>query len=165
MRSVVASSLGNSTWATFQLRYTIWSNLAGNLLSMYSGHKALFQFDANGGAPAAVVNMLYRSLDSTLEFRNETRITILPALSPSWPSSSFTGGRARDGIGISLVWENSVPQSIQLIADKAVKDRTVALISNTFQGKRAEGAGVIQRSGTEIAVLLRRGQNLKITFT
>ncbi|GGM85822.1 hypothetical protein GCM10011609_22550 [Lentzea pudingi] len=72
---------------------------APNLFDMYSfGDRAIFQIDANLGAPAAMLEMLLYARPGVIE--------LLPALPSAWKTGSVTGIGARGGFTVDLAWRD-----------------------------------------------------------
>lgn len=73
---------------------------APNLFDMYSfGDRAIFQIDANFGAPSAMLEMLLYSRPGVIE--------LLPALPEAWSGSGkVTGIGARGGFVVDLAWRD-----------------------------------------------------------
>ena len=71
-----------------------------NLVDMYSfGDRAIFQIDANFGAPTAMLEMLLYSRPGVIE--------LLPALPAAWARSGAAGGvGARGGFSVDLTWRD-----------------------------------------------------------
>lgn len=72
---------------------------APNLFDMYSfGERAIFQIDANFGAPSAMLEMLVYTRPGVIE--------LLPALPAAWASKGrITGVGARGGFTVDLAWK------------------------------------------------------------
>jgi len=73
---------------------------APNLFDMYSfGDRAIFQIDANFGAPTAMLEMLLYSRPGVIE--------LLPALPAAWARSGAVSGiGARGGFSVDLTWRD-----------------------------------------------------------
>ncbi|HEX8868695.1 MAG TPA: glycoside hydrolase N-terminal domain-containing protein, partial [Lentzea sp.] len=72
---------------------------AANFFDMYSfGDRAIFQIDANLGAPAAMLEMLLYARPGVIE--------LLPAQPSAWKTGSVTGVGARGGFTVDLTWRD-----------------------------------------------------------
>ncbi len=87
--------------------------LAGNLrnstlenLLMVCGK--IFQIEASSGTSAAIAEMLLQSDESFIE--------ILPAIPTNWDKGAFTGLVARGNFEVSVSWENSLANKINLLS-------------------------------------------------
>ncbi len=109
---------------------------APNLFDMYSvGDRAIFQIDANLGAPTAMLEMLLYSRPGVID--------LLPALPSAWPSGHVTGIGARGGFTVDLTWQDG---------------RVTAAVVRSVGGTETE-----VRAGTwSRTVRLRRGQSVTL---
>ena len=109
---------------------------APNLFDMYSfGDRAIFQIDANLGAPAAMLEMLLYSRPGVID--------LLPALPSAWPSGQVTGIGARGGFTVDLTWRDG---------------RVTTAVVRSVGGTETE----VRAGSWSRTVRLRRGQSVTL---
>ncbi|WP_291417953.1 glycoside hydrolase family 95-like protein [Actinophytocola sp.] len=92
---------------------------APNLFDMYSqGSYAIFQIDANLGAPTAMLEMLLYSRPGVIE--------LLPALPAAWSTGRVTGIGARGGFVVDLAWSDGrvTSATIRSVGGRSTEVRT-----------------------------------------
>lgn len=99
--------------AVQHVRQLIADASEANLMSFSAGGVAgaaqnIYSFDGNAGGTAGIAEMLMQSDGTTVE--------LLPALPSEWPAGSVRGLRARNGVGVDLVWADGVLTSAVLRA-------------------------------------------------
>jgi alpha-L-fucosidase 2 len=100
------------------IRSYVSNSVAGNLHNSGSN-----QSDATFGFTAGVAESLIQSHDGV--------ITLLPALSTSWPDGSVTGLRARGGYEINISWKNGELVSADLFNINGNKEIAVRYKNKT----------------------------------
>lgn len=108
-RSACWARLNDTEEAYSELRLALRENMAGNLLSMYSGHDEPFQIDANFGYVGAVLAMLVVDLPLSVEMtaENSTRTVVLgPAIPSAWAGGNVRGLRLRGGGIVDFEWDD-----------------------------------------------------------
>jgi alpha-L-fucosidase 2 len=110
-RSACWALLGVTDEAYYELKLAIQENFVANGLSMYSGHEAPFQIDANFGITGAVLSMLIRDLDRPSEADNSGEgvqdVLLGPAIPASWGNGKVEGVRLRGGGSVSFGWDEA----------------------------------------------------------
>lgn len=96
-------------------------------------------------------------------YRNVTQVKLLPALPPTWPTGSLSGGRLRDGLGIDMSWSGSLLREVTIKSDRAVETRTVALQSASFGDMHAANGSRISQEGDTISFSLTPGESITLT--
>ena len=94
----------------------------GTYPNLFDAHSP-FQIDGNFGGCAGVVEMLMQS-DYFIPRESSsgtlvTCIELLPALPENWKDGSVSGIRARGGITVDMVWQDSRVNSLTLTAQKS----------------------------------------------
>jgi len=133
-RAACYAQLGDAPTFYYELNYAIKRNFGDSMLSLYDPFDAdpLFQMDANGGYPAAVMNALLQAPDVS-DSTTPLRVTLLPALPSAWDKGSLSGARVRGGIQANLVWSGGALKSVTLTVDRVPAiERTVMII---YEGK------------------------------
>ncbi|KAG8828382.1 hypothetical protein FRC19_006480 [Serendipita sp. 401] len=130
-RAACWAQLGNSTRFYDQLSYAISRNFAANLFSLYNpfntAENTLFQMDANGGFPAAVLNALIQAPDT--QYLSETlTITLLPALPTSWSQGALRGVRVRRGLEVDMAWKAGSLTAVTLKAPRLQGGKQIKVI-------------------------------------
>jgi alpha-L-fucosidase 2 len=98
--------LGDGDKAYEALKALLRENTSEALLDLHPPQ--IFQMDGNGGATAAVAEMLLQS--------HAGEIQLLPALPRAWPSGEVSGLRARGDFGVHMRWKDGVLESARLVA-------------------------------------------------
>ncbi|KAG8830376.1 hypothetical protein FRC17_004965 [Serendipita sp. 399] len=150
-RAACWAQLGEATRFYNQLSYATSRNFAANLFSLYNpfntADNTLFQMDANGGYPAAVLNALIQAPD-TQHLNEAITITLLPALPPSWSEGSLRGVRVRRGLEVDIAWKASTLTSVTLKAPRL------------YGGKQIKV--VVRASNLTKDLLVGRGNSIKV---
>lgn len=129
-------------------KYALKENFGPNLFSLYNpfADDPIFQFDANGAYPGAVVvrshdfhfplhllswihvqNALIQAPDVP-DYSTPLIITLLPALPNTWSTGHIKGVRLRGGIAVNMVWRDGEILSADLKFDRARISRTVQVV-------------------------------------
>jgi len=110
-------------------QYAVKRNFGDNLLSLYDPGSSdpIFQYDANGAYPGAVMNALIQAPDvATLQ--STLVVTLLPALPSTWSTGSLTGARVRGGIRADLAWSKGNITRATLTFDRTRLSRPIEII-------------------------------------
>lgn len=150
-RAACWAQLGEPTRFYSQLSYGIARNFASNLFSLYNpfntAENTLFQMDANGGYPAAVLNALVQAPDT--QRRDETLVvTLLPALPSSWSRGHLYGVRTRRGLELDLEWRSGK------LTKASIKGPRI--LNGTVVQVKVQGAGINRQ------ITLTRGQSVTL---
>ncbi len=97
---------GDGDRAYDSLKALLVENTSDALLDLHP--PGIFQMDGNGGATAAVAEMLLQS--------HAGEVHLLPALPRAWASGSVTGLRARGDIDVDLRWQKGALAGARLKA-------------------------------------------------
>lgn len=97
--------LNDTDEAYKELRLTLRENIAGNLLSMYSGHNEPFQIDANFGYVGAVLAMFVVDLPQAIGTCGPSTVVLGPAIPRAWAGGSVKGLRLRGGGIVDFEWD------------------------------------------------------------
>lgn len=92
-----------------------------------------FQIDGNYGFTAAVAEMLLQSHEGKI---GERKITLLPALPPSWKNGKITGLRARGGVTVDISWADGKLKEVKVTPDRDGKINIAGVSS--FDGKAGQ---------------------------
>lgn len=126
-RAACWARLNDSVTAYEELKLAVVNNVAGNLLSMYSGgigesnKYPPFQIDMNFGWAGAVLSMLVVDLplQAAVEGAETSIRTVVlgPAIPPAWGSGSVRGLRVRGGIEVDFEWDaEGVVNAVSLVS-------------------------------------------------
>ncbi|KIY52195.1 glycoside hydrolase family 95 protein [Fistulina hepatica ATCC 64428] len=126
-RAAAWAQLGNASEFYFELSYSIHTNFASNLFSLYYPNSTVFQIDANFGHVGAVLNALIQAPD-VHSYDVPLIITLLPALPPQWSSGAISGARIRGGIRLDMGWSDGKLTNATLVVGKSTVNRPVNVV-------------------------------------
>lgn len=115
------------------------------LPNLFDNHPP-FQIDGNFGGAAGIAEMLLQS--------HTNEIVLLPALPSHWSSGSIKGLKARGGIEVSMKWNNSQLENVELLATA----------SNTFHIRLPNQHGLTTIWLNETCQMLSSKETLDITL-
>ncbi|PVF92534.1 hypothetical protein CPB86DRAFT_177484 [Serendipita vermifera] len=145
------AQLGDSTRFYNQLSYGVSRNFASNLFSLYNpfntAENTLFQMDANGGYPAAVLNALIQAPD-THSLSSTLAISILPALPSSWCEGELRGVRLRRGLEVDIKWSRGKLTKAVVKAPRLLSGKSLTVVV-TIPGRQKQ-------------LTLRRGDSVNV---
>jgi alpha-L-fucosidase 2 len=98
--------LGDGQRAHEALRALLAENTSDALLDLHPPQ--IFQMDGNGGATAAVAEMLVQS--------HAGEVHLLPALPTAWATGEVTGLRARGNFGVDIRWRSGGLELARVVA-------------------------------------------------
>ena len=122
-RSACWARLNNTERAYYELRLTIYENLAPNAFSMYSADNEPFQIDANFGFTGAVLSMLVVDLPQAPDDDGTRTVVLGPAIPKAWGGGSVKGLRLRGGGAVDFSWDMDglVRQAVMTVQGKPVR--------------------------------------------
>jgi alpha-L-fucosidase 2 len=142
---------GDGDRAYESLKALLAENTSDALLDLHPPQ--IFQMDGNGGATAAMAEMLVQSHAGEIE--------LLPALPKAWPKGEVTGLRARGNFGVDLRWEAGVLVSAKVQAGETApcRLRTAAPVEVKVGGKRVP----VRRPEPQVVTFqAQRGQTYEV---
>ena len=146
--------LGDGDRAHESLRALLAENTSPSLLDLHPPQ--IFQMDGNGGATAAIAEMLMQSHAGEIE--------LLPALPKAWPAGDVTGLRARGNFGVDVSWRAGSLQRARIVAAETgpCRVRASGPLEVTLDGR---GVKVRRPEATVVSFQAQRGQAYELRPT
>ncbi len=130
---------GDGDRALDNLRALLAENTSSSMLDLHPPE--IFQLDGNGGATAAIAEMLLQS--------HAGDVHLLPALPKAWPTGKITGLRARGNVVVDLRWKGGALEEASLTVGQTgplrvrTNSESDVLVAGKAIGIRRPEAGVV----------------------